>query len=265
MNVKLITHKSKLLTAQIGGCFIAGTDTGVGKTIVTAALAACLAQRGLKVGVMKPIETGVSANGSRLSDAERLRLGAETDDPLELVSPFRFSPPLAPLAAARHAHRTITIDRILTAYRTLAARHAFMLVEGLGGVLVPIADRADLRDLIMRLKLPVLIVGRASVGGVNHALLTIEALRHRKIPILGIVLNRPAGPVGSREGAAQEAATLELVKERSGAFVAGPLPYVGEIDRDWERGLKRMVRDQVIQTLADRLERTAPGRRGPRR
>jgi dethiobiotin synthetase len=247
-----------------GGCFIAGTDTGVGKTVVTAALAICLARRGIGVGVMKPIETGVPVRGSSLSDAERLQAGAEVD-PLELVSPYRFPAPLAPLAAARRAGTAITLDRILTAYRTLAARHPLMLVEGIGGVLVPIAPRSDLRDLIVRLKLPVLIVGRASLGGINHALLTIEALQHRKIPILGIVLNRSVRPADSSESHAQEVSTIDLLKERSGVFVTGPLPYEGELDRAWETSLKRMARDPAIQALADLLERTAPGRSGPRR
>jgi len=161
---------------KYSGCFIAGTDTGVGKTVVTAALAVCLRQRPLNVGVMKPIETGIPGNGAG-SDAERLLAGAAAKDPLELVTPFRFPAPLAPLAAARQAGSTIALDRILAAYRTLAAKHAFMLVEGIGGVLVPITEGSDVRDLISQMDLPVLVVGRASIGGVNHALLTIEAAR----------------------------------------------------------------------------------------
>jgi dethiobiotin synthetase len=249
----------------VRGCFITGTDTGVGKTVVTAALAACLAQRGLKVGVMKPIETGVPAGASLLSDAERLRDAAGVDDPVDLLAPYRFNAPLAPLAAARQAGVSIKLDHIVSSFLTLAARHPFMLVEGLGGVLVPIAARADVRDLIIELNLPVLVVGRASLGGVNHALLTIEALQHRKIPILGIVLNRPVRPLDNSESFAQEASTIGLLQERSGTFVTGPLPYEGDIDRAWETGLKRMTGDPAIQALADLLEQAVPGRRGPRR
>src|SRR5207249_2707129 len=82
------------------GCFVTGTDTGVGKTLVTAALALCLKQRGLCVGVMKPIETGRAPDGSCVSDAERLRTTVGAPDPVEIVNPYRFSAPLAPLAAA---------------------------------------------------------------------------------------------------------------------------------------------------------------------
>jgi dethiobiotin synthetase len=237
---------------KYSGCFIAGTDTGVGKTVVTAALAVCLRQRPLNVGVMKPIETGIPGNGAG-SDAERLLAGAAAKDPLELVTPFRFPAPLAPLAAARQAGSTIALDRILAAYRTLAAKHAFMLVEGIGGVLVPITEGSDVRDLISQMELPVLVVGRASIGGVNHALLTIEALRQRHIPVLGVVLNRPCGTAGSEEQSEQEASTVALVKERSGVFVAGPLHYDATLDRGGTAALSRLADDPAIRTLAGLL------------
>jgi dethiobiotin synthetase len=240
---------------QAGGCFITGTDTGVGKTIVTAALAACLKQRGIGVGVMKPIETGVPPGGSLLSDAERLRDAAGVDDPVDLLTPYRFSAPLAPLAAARQAGVSIKLDHIVDSFLTLAARHPFMLVEGLGGVLVPIATQADVRDLIIELNLPVLVVGRVSLGGVNHALLTLEALQHKKIPTLGIILNQPAGKPGSSETSAQEASTLALINELSGTLVLGPLPYDERLKKDWTGGLNRMAGDPAIRALGDLLER----------
>jgi dethiobiotin synthetase len=127
------------------GVFITGTDTGVGKTLVTTALVLCLKQRGLSVGVMKPIETGCGSGGAAGSDAARLHAAAGMTDPVEVVSPYRFPDPLAPLDAARRAGTTIQERKILAAFRTLAARHMLMLVEGAGGVLVPISKRADMR------------------------------------------------------------------------------------------------------------------------
>lgn len=243
---------------QVAGCFITGTDTGVGKTIVTASLAACLRLRGVGIGVMKPIETGVP-DGSLLSDMERLRAAAGVDDAIDLLTPYRFPTPLAPLAAARRAGMTIKLERIVAAFRKLAIRHSLMLVEGIGGVLVPIAGRADVRDLIIRLHLPVVVVGRASLGGVNQALMTIEALWREGIQILAIVLNRPAGEPASPETSAQEASTVVLLKERSGStIVIGPLPYEPAFCQKWETGLSRMARDPAIRALADLLERNRP-------
>ena len=151
------------------GCFITGTDTGVGKTLVTAALAACLAQRGLSVGVMKPVETGYGGEGASGSDAARLYAAAGMTDPVEAMSPYRFPDPLAPLDAARRTGTIIRVDRILAAFRVLAARHSLMLVEGAGGVRVPLSDKADMRDLIERLGLPVVVVGRTAIGKIGRA------------------------------------------------------------------------------------------------
>lgn len=238
------------------GCFVTGTDTGVGKTLITAALALCLKQRGLRVGVMKPIETG-QLDGSGVSDAERLRAIVEAPDPVEIVTPYRFSAPLAPLAAARLAGSTIDMDRIVAAYETLAAGHPMVVVEGIGGVMVPISPQVTVRDLIARLGLPAVVVGRASLGGVNHALLTVEALRERGVVTLGIVLNHPAAPPRSPMDAMQEESTVELVKELSGVPVIGPLPHEAAFDRAWEAGLAKLAQHPGIRELAYMVMKSA--------
>ena len=232
------------------GCFVTGTDTGVGKTLVTVALSLCLKQRGLCVGVMKPIETGQAPDGSGVSDAGRLRATVEAPDPVEVVNPYRFSAPLAPLAAARLAGRTIEIDRIVAAYETLAAGHPMVVVEGIGGVMVPITPQVTVRDLIVRLGLPAVVVGRATVGGVNHALLTVEALRERGVVTLGIVLNHPVAPPRSSTNAMQEDSTVGLVKELSGVPVIGPLPHEASLNQAWEAGLAKIAQHPGIRELA---------------
>lgn len=240
------------------GCFVTGTDTGVGKTVVAAALARCLRQHGLSVGVMKPIETGYPAGTSSTSDADRLRAAIGTPDSLDLVSPYRFSAPLAPLAAARRAGLTIEIERIVSARKDLAARHQYLVVEGVGGVMVPITDHLTVCDLIVRLSLPAIVVSHATLGSVNHALLTLGALRQRGIAILGIVLNQRTSLSGGPNDRLQQEATVRLVKELSGVPVVGPLRHEAVLDQAWETGLAKIVSDPAIRTLADLVTQGAP-------
>jgi len=243
------------------GVFITGTDTDVGKTLVTAALAACLMRRGLSVGVMKPIETGCRTSGASGSDAARLYAAAGITEPVEAISPYRFADPLAPLDAARRAGRTIDLRRIARAYRALASRYALLLVEGAGGVMVPITPKADTRDVIVQLGLPAVVVVRAALGSVNHTLLTLDALRHRKIPVLGVFLNRSGSPAGP-DDALQETSTIGLLKARCNVPVIGPLPHRTGLAGSWEEGLVEMAESPAIRELADLVSKTTPQRSG---
>lgn len=240
------------------GCFITGTDTGVGKTAVTAALAVALSRRGIDVGVMKPVETGcVDGPGS---DAARLLAAAGAHDPPDLASPCRFPFPLAPLAAARRAGSAVDLDLIVQASDALAQRHAFLLVEGVGGLLVPLTPEADVRDLMRRLGLPVLLVGRAGLGGVNHALLTLEALRAARLTVHALLLNRPARPPADEWAREQEQSTRQLLGERSGVPVLGPLPYTKDFELGWEKGVATLAGDVAIQQAATLIAAGWPGR-----
>jgi dethiobiotin synthase len=231
------------------GCFITGTDTGIGKTVVTGALALCLKQRRLNVAVMKPIETGCSNEREPDSDAERLRAVIAATTSIDLINPYRFALPLAPLAASRAAGVTIEIDRIAAACRNLTENNDFVLVEGIGGLMVPLSEKSDVRDLIAFLHLPALVVGRAALGGVNHALLTLEALGQRAIPTIGIVLNQLA----SAPNHEQTQSTVDLIRERSGVPVFGPLPYELACCLDWTAGVMKMAHDPAIRSLAEWL------------
>lgn len=225
------------------GVFITGTDTAVGKTLVTAGLARALVARGVNVGVMKPVETGCrsgrdSHDDGGASDAVRLRRAAGSRDALGLIAPYRLRLPLAPMVAAARERRRISPGRLIAAYRTLAGRHDVMLVEGIGGLLVPLTAQDSVADLICRLGLPVLIVARAGLGTVNHTLLTLEAARARKITVLGVVLNtttpRRHGPA-ERTGAAALRRLVDVP-------VFGPLPYL------------RGHEDRVIRAVARLME-----------
>jgi dethiobiotin synthetase len=173
------------------GLFVTGTDTGVGKTIVTGGLAAILRERGVAVGVMKPAETGCAlADGNFIpSDAQFLRTMSGVEDPLETVVPYRFREPLAPAVAAELEGAHISTPRLVEHFEKIAARYDFTLVEGAGGLLVPLKGDFLILDLIKLLKLPILIVARADLGTINHTLLTVRCAQDEKVPIAGIVLN----------------------------------------------------------------------------
>jgi len=235
------------------GCFIVGTDTGVGKTVVTAALARWMHGQGVGVGVMKPIETGVTDQTAGASDAERLRRAAGSTDLLEEVSPYRFPAPVAPLAAARAREIRIDLERIALAFRALAARHAFMLVEGIGGVRVPLTGTSEVRDLVNALALPALVVGRPAIGGVNHALLTIEALQQRHVSVLAVVLNHSLPPEPSTNETTQQSSTLEMLRELAGVRVVGPLAYESRLGGAWDDGVELLAKNPTIGALGELL------------
>lgn len=229
--------------------FITGTDTGVGKTVVTAALCRCLLRQGIDTGVMKPIETGVASSSSMFSDAVRLKTTAGTHDSLALIRPYRFRAPIAPLMASRLARTPIDLQRITAAFRRLHALHSVLLVEGVGGVQVPLTPSQDVLDLITRLKVPVVVVGRVSLGGINHARLTIDALARRQVPVMALMLNRPAGTRDAHT-ARQEHSTVTLLQERLGVPVLGPLPYASGLPRRWDHAVLAWAKTAAIKQLA---------------
>jgi dethiobiotin synthetase len=230
------------------GIFVTGTDTGVGKTLVTAALVRCLTQRGIDVGVMKPIETGVSRSTNAQSDGARLRRAAGSLDPIVEVCPYVFQLPMAPLSAARAEGTTVRVATIMRAFRKLQSRHEVVLVEGVGGVYVPITPSLDVSDLIYRMKLPTIVIGRVSLGGINHALLTLGALRQRNISVLALVLNRtlPAKAATARE---QERSSVRLLRQLAGVPVIGPLPYRSMREGRFHGEVARLARTAAITKL----------------
>lgn len=234
------------------GIFITGTDTGVGKTLVAAAVALALKKRGYEVGVMKPIETGVSPSKTGQSDAARLRSIIDGEDQLGVVCPYPFTLPVAPLAAAQAERQAINPDVIRKIYRLLSDRYDYMVVEGVGGVSVPITPDSDVMDLMRQLKLPAVIVGRSGLGGINHALLTIEALWRRNIPVIALVLNQTS-PTRSKMMRIQERATIGLLLKRAGVPVLGPLPYRSGLSKGFRPSTIQLSRSATITKLVKRL------------
>ena len=211
------------MSMKIQGIFITGTDTGVGKTYVGAGLAAALREQGIDVGVMKPAETGCMFRNGVLVPRDALKLiqAGGVDDPLALVNPYRFRDALAPAVAAARTGKRIEIRRIVSAFRTLARKHAYMVVEGAGGIMVPLTTNRYYLDLARVLDLPVLVVARPGLGTINHSLLTVMALRSRGLRIAGIVINHHSKKV---PGLAER--TVPPVIERlSGVPVIGQVKF----------------------------------------
>ena len=165
--------------------FITGTDTGVGKTFVTLKLAKELILHGHKVGIMKPISCGPKGENDALLFKKKLKL----KDPLSTINPISLRSPLAPYVAAWVEGKSLNLKKIFSSFRKLKAKYDVLLVEGVGGAMVPIEKDYFVADLIAALAIPAIIVARAGLGTINHTLMTVEALRKRKITISGIVLN----------------------------------------------------------------------------
>ena len=240
------------------GLFVTGTDTNVGKTVVTAALAGCLRRWGVSVAAMKPVETGVSSSygANDGSDAARLRQAAQMEETIERISPYRLSAPLAPASAARAAEVVIHVDTILCLYGDLATRYNVVLVEGSGGVRVPLTEQLDMRDLIVQLGIPALVVGRTSLGGINHAVLTVEALQQVGIPIVGLLLNSSVEMEPGSIEDQQSQSTVTLLRERGLCPVLGPIGHIPRLVTDWDHGVSQLCHHPAIETLVSRLRST---------
>jgi dethiobiotin synthetase len=178
------------------GVFVTGTDTGVGKTVVAAGLVRGFKGMGIDVGVMKPVATGCyrerrADHGYELrsEDVDRLMEAAEVRDDLKLVSPVRFEPPLAPLTAARMSGEKVSVESIIEAYRMLRERHELMIVEGIGGLMVPVREDYYVADMIRDLELPAAVVARPGLGTLNHTILTVRCAQDQGIRVLGVILN----------------------------------------------------------------------------
>jgi dethiobiotin synthetase len=211
--------------------FITGTDTGVGKTLVGRILGAAARAAGLRVAPFKPFESGCARDpaGSALpADALALRASCGLDDSslsLNDCNVYSFIDPVAPGAAARRARITIDEAHVLRTYASLRARFDLLLIEGAGGLLVPLSERLLVADLAARLGAPLLIVARDALGTINHTLLTVTEARRRGLPVAGVVLSR-ATPVGGpdAEHNARDIARFGDVP------VFGTLPFVPEAD-----------------------------------
>ncbi len=170
--------------------FIAGTDTDVGKTYVTAGLGVSLRKMGIDVGVMKPFAAGsAQKKGYKSEDIEILSRAAQVCDPENLVNPQFFPIPASPYTAWKKLKTKPKISTILSSFKKLSKLHDMMLVEGMGGIMTPILKDYYITNLIKEMKIPTVIVTRSKIGTVNHTIMTVKMCEKYKIPIKGIIIN----------------------------------------------------------------------------
>ena len=175
----------------MSGYFIVGTDTGAGKTLVASVLIARMVVAGRRVAAMKPVSAGCAhtAEGWLNDDVVRLRQAANVKLPLALINPYAFEPAIAPHIAAEQVGVEIDLEHIERAYREIAMLADTVIVEGVGGFLVPLNRRQNAADLALRLNLPLVLVIGMRLGCLNHALLTVEAIQRRGLTLAGWVAN----------------------------------------------------------------------------
>ncbi|MFQ5427104.1 MAG: dethiobiotin synthase, partial [Gaiellales bacterium] len=202
------------------GVFVTGTDTGVGKSVTTAGLAHALRSIGARPGIFKPVQSGHAA-GDPAGDVGRLREWSGVDAPPSRLNVYAFEAPLAPLIAAREQGETILLAPILERAAELSRECDVLLVEGAGGLFVPLGERWTIADLARALSMPVLIVARKGLGTVNHAVLTVKAVRELALEVCGVVLNGPEAGVDP-----SVATNAALIEQFAQVTVVGRLPWL---------------------------------------
>jgi dethiobiotin synthetase len=231
--------------AAAAGLFIAGTDTGVGKTTIGVALVRLALRFGLRPIPYKPVETGCAPDPQ---DARRLWEAARSPVSLADVCPYPLVLPAAPAAAAALIGLRLDVVELARRGRELATQGDFLLVEGAGGLLAPYHERTTNADLAAALGLPVLVVGRTALGTINHVALTLAELARRGLPLAGVILVR-----SEPEAAPHEATNDALIEGVTGTRPVGTFPYLAEPERaDPDRladGLARTLSAAVLRRL----------------
>jgi dethiobiotin synthetase len=213
------------------GIFITGTDTGVGKTFVAEGLIKAVREKGLNVCPMKPLETGCRLRQGRLIPADTVRLirASGVDEEIDLINPYRFM-------AAEIEGVKINRKRIFSAYDRISKKYDITIVEGAGGIMVPVFKKYLFIDLINDLELPLVIVSRPGLGTINHTLLTIDSLKNKGLHILGVIINYS---VNIKKGLTEKT-NPEVIEKLAGSPVLGIVPYLrnpsdGRIQKTFER------------------------------
>jgi len=231
------------LAAPARGLFVAGTDTGVGKTLAACALLHGFAGLGLRAVGMKPVAAGATFSRGvwHNDDVAQLQAASSVEVKASAINPYCFAPPIAPHIAAAEAGAAIRLSTIAAGYRRLARTADVVVVEGVGGLLVPLGRRCCASDIPLRLGLPVVLVVGLRLGCLNHALLTVDAMQRRGLSFAGWIANR-IDPQMSRR-----AQNLDALRERLAAPLLGVLPHA----RDPRP--KRLSRTLDINTLNARI------------
>ncbi len=217
--------------------FVTGTDTGVGKTLVTAALMQYFKDQGKSVAAMKPVASGAVWKDNQLVNDDALLLQQSASEKLQydLVNPYVFEEPVSPNIAAKKSGVNICFDRISSNLKHLQDRFDVVIVEGVGGWLVPLGLKKDISDLAVALKLPVIVVVSIRLGCINQARLTFAAINKSGVPVAGWVANCvDPGMMAQQEN-------IETINELVSAPLLSVLPCFSEPDLDEIAGFFRMM------------------------
>ena len=223
------------------GFFVTGTDTGVGKTVITAALIKVAHLLGFKACGMKPIETGckiaVSSQQSAVSSKEKTLIPSDgtflknisnVNESIDFITPVRFMNPLAPLPASEIEGISVDFKKIQKAYTELSKKYDVIIVEGIGGLLVPITRDYSVLDLAKDFGLPLIIVSRPGLGTINHTMLTVNCAIKEGLNVAGIIINYSHPP----EGTLAEDTNPEVIKKISPVPIIGIFPYLENFESD---------------------------------
>jgi dethiobiotin synthetase len=210
------------------GLFITGTDTAVGKTLIAGAIARILTDKGIKVGVFKPIATGCKRTweGHVSCDTHFLAYCANSNLSLSTITPIGYPTPAAPIVSAACDGPAIDFDRIAAAYKEICQNSDIIIVEGIGGVRVPLTQEFDLLDLAVEFALPVVIVARPNLGTINHTLMTIDCVRSAELKIAGVVING----YNATESTIAEDTAPQVITECAGVNVLSVVPFDEMVD-----------------------------------
>lgn len=224
----------------MNGFFITGTDTGVGKTVVAGAIAAYLKRQGVRVGVMKPIASGCFTRGGRLvaEDSLFLQKCAGVEDSMEVITPVCLKNPLAPYVAAQIEKRKVSFAHIQKQFNFLKKRYDTLIVEGVGGLLVPLAKNKTGVDLIKMTRFPAIVVSRLGLGTINHTLLTLSELRRHRIRVKGVLFNSSEKNFKGKA----EKTNPKIISKMGQVPLWGEFPYSakvdvakGKVDFNWQK------------------------------
>jgi dethiobiotin synthetase len=210
--------------------FITGTDTGVGKTRVACTLLQAFAAQGQRVVGMKPVAAGCDADGV-FEDVAMLQAASNVQAPMERINPYRFVPAIAPHIAAEQAGKQISFAPIISAFQELQQQAEVVIVEGAGGIAVPLNEYQDMSDLVLALDIPVILVVGMRLGCLNHALLSVKAIRQKGLQLSGWIANyvSPGMPAAEEN----ESALLQ----RLDAPLLITVPYAADISHTCRAGL----------------------------
>ncbi|MBF0464342.1 MAG: dethiobiotin synthase [Nitrospirae bacterium] len=213
------------------GFFITGTDTGVGKTLITTLLAIGLSEMGYSVTLRKPIETGCKSDGGILIPEDGsfylTNIPSMKNENVDDITPIRFKDPLCPLAASRIENKNILWDEFITSLKNVD-NSKILLIEGVGGVMVPITTDKFVYDLITELQLPVIVVCENRLGAINHTLLTLDFLKARKISVIGIIINHTS----TADSLALKTNPVIIAEFSLGVPIIGTVPFISDVSSE---------------------------------